>query len=59
MVTLNIDKCTCRNIADFLEIYFFRNIRDDECMDNIEYVRSLINAIDELKRVAGNNTCLS
>lgn len=52
MVTLNIEKTTCRNIADFLEIYFFQNIRDDEDMDNIECVRDLINAIDELKRVA-------
>lgn len=46
MVTLNIDKETCGNIADFLELYFFQNIRDDTDMDNIEYVRSLINAID-------------
>lgn len=52
MVTLNIDKGTCKNIAEFLEIYFFLNIRESEDMDNIEYVRSLINAIDELKRVS-------
>lgn len=52
MVTLNIEKTTCRNIADFLEIYFFQNIREDEDMDNIEYLRDLINAIDELRRVA-------
>ena len=53
MVTLNIDASTCSNIADFLELYFFQNIRDDTDMDNIEYVRSLINAIDELRRVSG------
>ena len=53
MVTLNIDKETCGNIADFLELYFFKNIRDDTDMDNIEYVRSLINAIDELRSVSG------
>ena len=52
MVTLNIEKHTCGHIAEFLEIYFFQNIRDDECIDNIEYVRSLINAIDELNRVS-------
>ena len=52
MVTLNFDKDTCKNVADFLELYFFQNIRDDECIDNIEYVRSLINAIDELNRVS-------
>ena len=52
MVTLNITKDTCNNIADVLEIYFFQNIRDDEAMDNIDYVHDLIHAIDELKRVA-------
>lgn len=54
MVNLNLTADDCKNIADFLEIYFFQNIRDDEDMDNIEYVRSLINAIDELKRVSKN-----
>lgn len=52
MVTLNISKDTCRNIADFLDIYFFQNIRDDEAMDNIEYLHDLIHAIHELNRVA-------
>ena len=52
MVTLNIDENTCRNVADFLELYFFQNIRDDEYMDNIEYVRSLIEAMDELRRAS-------
>ena len=52
MVTLNIDKATCKNIAEFLEIYFFQNIRDDVDIDNIEYVHGLIHAIDELKRVS-------
>ena len=52
MVELNFDKDTCKNVAEFLEVYFFQNIRDDEDIDNIEYVRSLINAIDELKRAS-------
>lgn len=52
MVTLNISKQTCKNIADVLEVYFFKNIRDDEYMDNIDYVHDLIHAIEELKRVA-------
>lgn len=52
MVELNFDRDTCKNVADFLELYFFQNIRDCEDMDNIEYVRSLINAIDELRRVS-------
>lgn len=54
MVTLNLEKEDCRNIADFLELYFFQNIRDDEDMDNLDYIRSLLLCIDELKRVSRN-----
>lgn len=52
MVTLKLTKDDCKNVADFLEIYFFQNIRDDPDIDNIEYARSLLNSIAELKRVA-------
>jgi hypothetical protein len=52
MVSLALSKEDCKNIAEFLEIYFFQNIRDDEDMDNLEYVRSLLHCIDELKRVS-------
>lgn len=52
MVTLNISKSTCENVAEILELYFFKNIREDVDIDNIEYVHDLIHAIDELNRVA-------
>lgn len=52
MVELNLNKGDCRNLADILEAYFFQNLRDDESIDNIDYVRSVIKGIDELKRVA-------
>ena len=52
MVSLNIDRYDCTNAAKFIEIYFFQNIRDDEDMDNLEYLRSLLRVIDELKRAA-------
>lgn len=52
MVSLALDKQDCENVARFLEIYFFQNIRDDEDMDNIDYIRSLLHCIDELKRVS-------
>ena len=52
MITLNIEKHTCANIAEFLELYFFQNIRDDEDMDNIGYVHDLLHSIEELKRAS-------
>lgn len=52
MITINLTKDDCRNLADMIENYFFQNIRDDMYMDNIEYVRSILNGLDEL-RAAG------
>ena len=48
-MNLNIDKTDCENVVDFIERYFFQNIRDDEDIDNIEYVRSLLKCLDELR----------
>lgn len=52
MLELNIEKEDARNLAEFIEIYFFQNIRDNEDMDNIEYIRSLLKCLDELERVS-------
>lgn len=52
MVNLNIDETDCKFAAEFIEMYFFQNIRDDPDIDNIEYVRSLLHTLDELNRVA-------
>lgn len=54
MVELDINKDDCKNAAEVLEIYFFQNIRDDEDIDNLEYVKSLLRVIDELNRVSKN-----
>ena len=51
MLEIDINKEDARNLAEFIEIYFFQNIRDNEDMDNIEYIRSLLRCLDELERV--------
>lgn len=48
----NINKEDAKILAEFIEIYFFQNIRDNEDMDNIEYIRSLLKCLDELERVS-------
>mgnify|MGYP007065000309 CR=1 FL=1 len=52
MLELNIEKEDARNLAEFIEIYFFQNIRDNEDMDNIEYIRSLLKCLDELEKMS-------
>ena len=48
-MNLNIDKADCEILVEFIECYFFQNIRDDESIDNIEYVRSILKCLDELR----------
>lgn len=52
MVQLNLDKQDCKNLAEMIENYFFVNIRDGEDIDNIDYVRSMLHGIDELRRAS-------
>ena len=49
MIELKLDKCDARNAANLIETYFFLNIRECEDIDNIEYVRSLLRCLDELR----------
>ena len=55
MVTLNIDAADCRNVAELIEIYLpqaCKDFYDAGEFDNIDWLRSMIHAMDELKRIA-------
>ena len=55
MVTLNIDAADCRNVAELIEIYLpqaCKDFYDAGEFDNIDWLRSLIHAMDELRRIA-------
>lgn len=55
MITLNLDKDDCRNVAELIEIYLPQACRDfyeAGEFDNLDWLRSMIAAMDELKRVA-------
>lgn len=52
MVELNLTKQDCKNLADMVDIYFIQNIRESEDLDNIDYIRSMLKGLDELKRVS-------
>lgn len=56
MVTLNIDKADCKNLAELLELYIPQALHDyyeAGELDNIEYLRSLLNSYDALKEAGG------
>ena len=55
MVTLNIDKDDCKNVAELIEIYLPQACKDfyeAGEFDNIDWLRSMIAAMDELKKAA-------
>ena len=49
MIKCSMTLDDAKNAADMMEFYFFQNIRDDEDMDNIEYVRSILRGMDALR----------
>lgn len=55
MVTLNLDKDDCKNAAELIEIYLPQACHDfyeAGEFDNIDWMRSMIAAMDELKKAA-------
>lgn len=47
---VELSKSQCVNVADFIEMYIFQAIRDDLDMDNIEYLRDMLDAEKALRK---------
>lgn len=43
----------CKNLAEFIELFLLLAIRDDEDIDNIEWVRSMLDSHKELMEASG------
>ena len=55
MITLNIDRADAGNVAELIELYLpqaCKDFYDAGEFDNIDWLRSMIHAMDELKRAA-------
>lgn len=51
MADLSMDWDTCRNLADLIELYIFQYIRDDEDIDNMEWLISVVDAYKVFRQV--------
>ena len=49
MATVVFDKDELYNLIDFIEIEFIDSIRKDEEVDNIDYIISMMNALQKLR----------
>lgn len=45
-----LTKSQIDNLIEFIELHFIDSIRDDEDIDNIEYIISMMDALRELRR---------
>lgn len=55
MVTLNIDKDDCKNVAELIELYlpqFLHDAVETGDFDNIDYLRSMVRAYDAITEAA-------
>jgi len=55
MIELNLDKADCKNVAELIELYLPQACKDfyeAGEFDNIDYLRSMIHAFDEMKKAA-------
>lgn len=46
---------TARNIADFIEMNFFDQIREDDTVDNFLWVVSMVEGYKELREIQEND----
>ena len=49
MIKVELTKSQVKNLADFIEVNLLDDIRKDESIDNIEYVKDLCDAHTKLK----------
>ena len=52
---IDLTESQCTNLADFIEMNIFQNIRDDVDIDNIEWLIDMVDAYKKLKE-HGHNT---
>ena len=48
-----LSKSECRNLAEFIELHLLADIREDDNIDNIEWVRSMLDAHKKLMEASG------
>lgn len=46
MISLEFTKDDCRNLADFIGANLINEIRNDESLDNINWIRQMLKCLD-------------
>ena len=46
---IDLTKSQCENLADFIEMHIFKNIRDDTEIDNMDWLIDMVDAYKKLR----------
>lgn len=49
MPNIELSESQCKNVADFIEFNFFQMIREDDDIDNFNYIVDMVNAYQVLR----------
>ena len=49
MPKIELSESQCQNVADFIEFNFFQMIREDDDIDNFNYIVDMVNAYQVLR----------
>lgn len=49
-VSVEFTESQLKNVIEFIEFEFIDSIRRDECIDNVEYVIDMMNALQSMRR---------
>lgn len=56
MCVVHLTASQCCNVAEFIELYLLRVIREDDEIDNLNWVEDMIDALHALKKCGGGRT---
>ena len=55
MATIELTKGQCESLVDFIELNLISSVREDEYLDNLQYVINICDAYKVFKEVADSN----
>lgn len=50
-----LSKADCFNLAEFIDLFFFQCVREDESIDNIEWAASMLGMYKLFREAAKDN----
>lgn len=53
MISVQLTKSQCANVADFIEFGLIQHIKDDPDLDNIRWIADIIEAWKTLEKAGG------